>query len=87
MAEVSVRPAKEGDWKVIAGFNKAMALETEGKELSEEVVAEGTKELFNNPGYGFYVVAEVGGEIVDAAYRLKTVLCLSHDLKRRISTQ
>lgn len=64
MSGVSVRLAEESDCEAIAGFNKAMALETEGKELSEAVVAKGTKELFKKPDYGFYVVAEDGGEIV-----------------------
>jgi ribosomal protein S18 acetylase RimI-like enzyme len=64
MSEVFVRQAEGSDWEAIAGFNKAMALETEGKELSETVVAEGTKGLLENRDYGFYVVAENGGEVV-----------------------
>lgn len=64
MSEVFVRQAEESDCEAIAGFNKAIALETEGKELSEAVVTEGTKRLLGNRDYGFYVVAESGGEIV-----------------------
>lgn len=63
MTEVLVRQAKDSDWEVIAGFNKAMALETEGKELAEEVVTKGTKGLLEKADYGFYVVAENGGEV------------------------
>ena len=64
MSEVLVRQAAKEDWEVIAGFNKAMALETEGKELAEEAVTDGTKGLLENRDYGFYVVAENGGEVV-----------------------
>lgn len=64
MTEVFVRQAEEGGLEVIAGFNKAMAMETEGKELPEPEAAEGTKGLLNNPDYGFYVVAEDEGEVV-----------------------
>ena len=64
MSDIRVRTAKAEDRDAIAGFNKAMALETEGKELSEPVVAEGTKGLLENRDYGFYVVAENGGEVV-----------------------
>jgi hypothetical protein len=41
MSEIFLRQAKAEDRDAIAGFNKAMALETEGKELSEAVAAGG----------------------------------------------
>ena len=64
MSDIRVRTAKAEDRDAIAGFNKAMAMETEGKELSEAMVAEGTKGLLGNRDYGFYVVAENGGEVI-----------------------
>ena len=64
MSEILVRRARQEDGETIMEFNKAIALETEDKELVEEVVVEGTKAVFNNQDYGFYVVAENGQEIV-----------------------
>ena len=62
--DIEVRLADGGDAERIAGFNIAMALETEGKELSPEVVRRGVEGLFEKPEYGFYVVAEIAGEVV-----------------------
>lgn len=62
--DVRVRLAVDTDAMAIAGFNVAMAMETEGKELLAEVVERGVRGLFENPKYGFYVVAERGGEVV-----------------------
>jgi len=61
---VRVRLAVDEDAGAIAGFNIAMAMETEGKELSPDVVGRGVRGLFENPKYGFYVVAESAGEVV-----------------------
>ena len=62
--EIIVRRADADDADVIVAFNRAMALETEGKVLREEVASRGVAGLFANPGLGFYVVAEAGGEVV-----------------------
>jgi len=62
--EIEVRLAQGRDAEAIAGFNVAMAQETEGKELSPDVVRRGVQGLLDNPAYGFYVVAETGGEVV-----------------------
>ena len=62
--EIEVRLAQGRDAERIAAFNIAMALETEGKELSPEVVRRGVQVLLDKPVYGFYVVAEIGGEVV-----------------------
>ena len=62
--EIKVRLAQGRDAEAVAGFNVAMALETEGKELSPEVVRRGVQGLLDNPAYGFYVVAETAGEVV-----------------------
>ena len=61
---VTVRPAISADAGVIAGFNQAMALETEGKELSRSVVEPGVLAVFVGSSRGFYLVAESAGEIV-----------------------
>ena len=58
------RLATAGDAAVLAEFNAAMALETEGKELLPEVIGAGVRSLLARPGSGFYVVAEDDGKVV-----------------------
>ena len=58
------RLATAGDAAVLAEFNAAMALETEGKELLPEVIGAGVRSLLGRPGSGFYLVAEDGGQVV-----------------------
>ncbi|MDP6633486.1 MAG: GNAT family N-acetyltransferase [Phycisphaerae bacterium] len=59
-----VRPTSASDVDVIVEFNRAMALETEGIVLLEETSRKGVMEPFKNPNLGFYLVAEIDGEIV-----------------------
>lgn len=61
---VRVRMATSGDAEAIVTFNRAMARETEDRELALERVAPGVEAVFENPGIGFYVVAESDGEAV-----------------------
>jgi ribosomal protein S18 acetylase RimI-like enzyme len=58
-----IRLARKSDAPVIAEFNRAMALETEGRQLTARQLATGVARLFDRPDYGFYVVAEVAGEL------------------------
>ena len=62
--EMLVRIGEEKDADTLAKSNIAMAWETEQKKLSSPVVTEGVRSLLNNSRYGFYVVAEIDGEIV-----------------------
>ena len=62
--DVRIRLAERGDADAIVRFNVAMARETEDKELSASVVTRGVHGLFDDPGRGFYVVAEMGEEVV-----------------------
>ena len=62
--DIQVRLAEVRDAETIAGFNVAMARETEQKELSPDVVRRGVQGLFQAPKHGFYVVAEISGEVV-----------------------
>ena len=55
----TIRPAHSRDAATIAAFNQAMARETEGKELSPEVLAAGVEALFDRPEFGFYLLAEI----------------------------
>lgn len=61
---VSVRPAVSRDAAAIVAFNQAMARETEGKELSPDILSAGVEALFDRPEYGFYLVAEAEKKIV-----------------------
>lgn len=61
--EILIRVAKATDAAVIARFNSAMALETEGKALAPERINPGVKALFDHPEYGFYLVAEKDGQV------------------------
>jgi GNAT superfamily N-acetyltransferase len=62
--EVRVADAADGD--AFVRFNRAMALETENKELPETVVDSGVRAVFDDPARGFYVVADCAGQIVAA---------------------
>jgi ribosomal protein S18 acetylase RimI-like enzyme len=53
-----------GDAETIAGFNRAMALETEGRGLQVERSLKGAQRLLRDPALGFYLVAERAGEVV-----------------------
>ena len=59
-----IRLARRRDAAVLAAFNAAMALETEGKVLFPEVVGAGVRRLLARPAAGFYVVAEDGGRVI-----------------------
>lgn len=53
-----LRKAQTIDIATIAEFNQAMALETEGKNLSAERLLSGVTAVFDDPKKGFYIVAE-----------------------------
>lgn len=57
-----IRKAQKDDIPAIARFNQAMALETEGRELSMDTLRAGVAAVFSDPEKGFYLVAEIGGE-------------------------
>jgi ribosomal protein S18 acetylase RimI-like enzyme len=63
---IAIRRAGADDAQVLVDFNRAMALETEGKELLPEVIGAGVRALLANPAAGFYVVAEMDGRVVGA---------------------
>ena len=63
-APPTVRPARTSDARRIAEFQRAMALETEGKELDEDVVLAGVRRALRDPAKARYLVAELGGEVV-----------------------
>ena len=61
---VRARFAVADDAATLAGFNQAMALETEAKVLADEAVLPGVEAVLRDAGHGFYVVADTGREVV-----------------------
>ena len=62
--DIMVRNAEATDWATIAEFNRALAAETEDKELDWETVANGVRRLLADASKGRYFIAETGGRIV-----------------------
>ena len=60
---VVVRAAIRDDIDSIVAFNAAMAMETESKRLSPNILRAGVAAVFDDPGRGFYRVAEVNGAV------------------------
>jgi GNAT superfamily N-acetyltransferase len=61
--EIAVRIGQMRDAGTLVDFNVAMAQQTEGKTLSRSRVSAGVNTVMQNPGHGFYVVAEKAGAI------------------------
>ena len=59
----SPRIAVAEDAATLAGFNRAMALETESKSLPMETLLPGVEAVLRDRDHGFYVVADAGSEI------------------------
>ncbi len=59
-----IRSGTAADDGVIAAFNAAMAVETEGKTLHEPTVRAGVRAALADPAKGFYLLAERDGEVV-----------------------
>jgi ribosomal protein S18 acetylase RimI-like enzyme len=57
-AEITIRRADERDVDALVEFNRAMARETEAKELDAAILRAGVRRLLKEPRYGFYLVAE-----------------------------
>lgn len=61
---IHIRKATPEEASLIAEFNIAMALETEGKRLDPETIQQGASALFKSPEYGYYLVAELDDAVV-----------------------
>ncbi|MEQ1643925.1 MAG: GNAT family N-acetyltransferase [Pyrinomonadaceae bacterium] len=61
---MNIRLATGEDARHFIEFNKAMALETEGKTLDDSIVGPAVNAIVDDPNKGFYVVAEDEGQIV-----------------------
>lgn len=62
--KIKIRKAELRDVKIIAEFNARVAKETENKTLDPETALLGAKAIIKDPHKGFYLVAEMKGEIV-----------------------
>jgi len=60
---VATRPATAADIEHLAQFNIAMALETEQLVLKQATVRKGVAHMLAHPELGFYLLAEIDGEI------------------------
>ena len=63
---LTIRKATESDAESIIEFNIAMAMETEEKALKRNDIEHGVHGLLKKPEYGFYMVAELQGNVVGA---------------------
>ncbi len=63
-ADVQIKQGTKADAKTIADFNRAMARETENRDLSPDKIYPGVERLMDKPEYGFYIVAVSAGETV-----------------------
>jgi GNAT superfamily N-acetyltransferase len=60
---MNIREADIRDIEALIEFNQAMAMETEGKRLETNMLAQGVAAVFDDPNKGFYVVADSDGRI------------------------
>ena len=60
---MQIRKATPADQTDIVNFNQAMAMETEGKHLDDQTINNGVNRVLSDGTKGFYLVAEVAGEI------------------------
>ena len=58
-----IRQGQMSDLTALVAFNQAMAFETEELQLDTALLTKGVKTLIASPEKGFYLVAEIDGEI------------------------
>ena len=63
-SKISVRKAKAADLDTLVRFNEALAWESEGRGLDLARLGTGVEAVFNSDGRGFYLVAEMDGQVV-----------------------
>ncbi|MGZ9897276.1 N-acetyltransferase family protein [Shewanella gaetbuli] len=61
---MKIRKGQIEDLAALVNFNQAMAMETENLTLDQQTLTRGVNGLLAHPERGFYLVAEVEGEIV-----------------------
>ncbi len=58
-----IRPARPEDRDLIVRFNRAMARETEGRDLEEATITAGVEAILADPSKGHYFLAERRAEV------------------------
>lgn len=61
---ITIRKARPEEAKQIASFQVTMAHESEGMVLDANTVEQGVAAVFQDPGKGFYLAAELDGELI-----------------------
>ncbi len=61
---MTFREAKETEFKVIAGFQQKMAMETEYLQLDTDTVLKGVQAVFNDDSKGKYYIVEDSGKVI-----------------------
>ena len=62
-AHINLRQANIDDLQSLVEFNQAMAMETEQLSLDPETLTKGVQTLLEQPQRGFYLVADIDGEL------------------------
>ena len=62
-SDITIREATPNDIESLIAFQQAMAQETECKTLEPELIREGVRTVFDSPDKGFYLIAEVDGNV------------------------
>jgi len=62
--QIEIRKAHDSDLDAIAGFQVAMAWETECYKLDQDTVQKGVAAVLSNQSHGVYYVAVIGGNVV-----------------------
>ena len=62
--DFTVRLATSDDSEALVAFQRSMAWETEGKELSPDTLWEGVAGIFSHPERGFYLVTQTGRVVI-----------------------
>ncbi len=55
---IHIRQAGQDDTSTITAFNRAMAFETEQRQLDATTLRDGVRSILSKPEYGFYILAE-----------------------------
>jgi RimJ/RimL family protein N-acetyltransferase len=61
---IAIRAARPADAELIAGYQVALALETEDRALDARAVRAGVRGVFEDPARGRYLIAELDGRAV-----------------------
>ena len=62
--KIEIRPATQRDIEIITANNAALAMETEHRRLSPDIVRAGVSAALADPAKGRYYVAELAGQVV-----------------------